>query len=91
MKGQCKDCAKRETCSKDIGNMFGYCNTDFVPELNTVDVKKEVTATLDKVETEKLPAFKKQLVAGLLLRRIFGLISADIERLTLEAIDEYAR
>ena len=29
----CDTCAKRGTCSKDMGNLFGYCNTDYVAEV----------------------------------------------------------
>lgn len=32
MTGECESCAKRETCKKDIGFIWGFCNTDFVPE-----------------------------------------------------------
>lgn len=32
MKGNCENCANRATCKKSIGFMFGFCNTDFVPE-----------------------------------------------------------
>ena len=32
MSGKCENCAKRETCKKDIGFLFGFCNTDFVPK-----------------------------------------------------------
>ena len=29
----CDTCAKRGTCSKDMGNLFGYCNNDYVTEV----------------------------------------------------------
>lgn len=32
MKGTCETCAKREHCKKDIGFMFGFCNTDYEPD-----------------------------------------------------------
>ena len=32
MKGNCEDCAKIENCKKDIGIIWGFCNTDFVPK-----------------------------------------------------------
>lgn len=86
MKGNCKDCAKRETCTKDFGTMYGYCNSDFV-----LDVKKVVTDTLDKVETEELEEFKRRFLVALMFRRMFGLISEETERLTLEAVKEYSR
>ena len=25
----CETCVNRETCTKTIGNMFGYCNIDY--------------------------------------------------------------
>lgn len=31
MKGNCETCAKRKTCTKDIGIIFGFCNTDYEP------------------------------------------------------------
>lgn len=31
MKGFCEDCKKYDSCEKAIGNMFGYCSTDFEP------------------------------------------------------------
>lgn len=42
MKKTCENCAKRETCSKDIGNLFGFCNTDFEPILPITEEKQEV-------------------------------------------------
>ena len=33
MSGNCENCAKRETCHKDIGFIWGFCNTDFEPKL----------------------------------------------------------
>ena len=30
MRGTCDECAKRDNCKKEIGFMFGYCNTGFV-------------------------------------------------------------
>lgn len=32
MTGYCERCAKRENCKKDIGIIWGFCNTDYVPE-----------------------------------------------------------
>lgn len=32
MTGYCENCALRETCTKAIGQMFGFCNTDYVEE-----------------------------------------------------------
>lgn len=32
MKGTCETCTKRERCKKDIGFIFGFCNTDYEPE-----------------------------------------------------------
>ena len=31
MSGNCENCAKKEQCHKDIGIIWGFCNTDFVP------------------------------------------------------------
>ena len=32
MNGYCENCAKCETCRKDIGIIWGFCNTDFEPK-----------------------------------------------------------
>ena len=32
----CKTCAKQATCKKDIGFLFGYCETDYDPINKTV-------------------------------------------------------
>lgn len=32
MKGYCENCAKEENCKKDIGIIWGFCNTDFAPK-----------------------------------------------------------
>lgn len=32
MKKTCENCAKVETCKKDIGIIWGFCNTDFQPK-----------------------------------------------------------
>lgn len=32
MKGYCDKCAKEKDCKKDIGFIWGFCNTDFVPK-----------------------------------------------------------
>lgn len=31
MAGNCDTCAKKETCTKDIGFIWGFCNTDYKP------------------------------------------------------------
>ena len=31
MIGYCENCAKVEYCTKDIGLIWGFCNTDFAP------------------------------------------------------------
>lgn len=43
MGGNCENCAKVETCKKDIGVIWGFCNTDFEPkkEEKKVKTKKE--------------------------------------------------
>lgn len=32
MKGNCENCVKKNQCKKDIGIIWGFCNTDFIPE-----------------------------------------------------------
>lgn len=32
MSGYCENCAKCENCRKDIGIIWGFCNTDFEPK-----------------------------------------------------------
>lgn len=31
MKGNCENCARRETCTRTTGIIFGFCNLDFLP------------------------------------------------------------
>jgi hypothetical protein len=40
----CELCAKKESCNKDYGNMFGYCNTDFEAD------KDKIYNKLDNLE-----------------------------------------
>ena len=37
MAGNCENCAKREQCKKEIGIIFGFCNTEFEPEQEEED------------------------------------------------------
>lgn len=37
MSGNCNACAKRETCRKDIGIIWGFCNTDYQPDERIVE------------------------------------------------------
>ena len=30
---KCETCARRETCKKSMGAMFGYCTTDYLKEV----------------------------------------------------------
>ena len=30
----CDTCARRATCKKEIGVIWGFCNTDYMPEVN---------------------------------------------------------
>ena len=32
MTGECENCAKRDSCRKEIGIIWGFCNTDFEPK-----------------------------------------------------------
>lgn len=32
MNNTCETCAKRETCTKTIGTLAGFCNTDYQPQ-----------------------------------------------------------
>ena len=44
MKGNCEDCKKKDDCSKAIGLMYGYCNTDFEPKKKTIEtIIKDLT------------------------------------------------
>ena len=38
MKGECIDCKYEATCHKEIGIIWGFCNTDFAP----TEDKKEI-------------------------------------------------
>lgn len=51
MSGNCTSCAKQYTCKKDIGFMFGFCNTDFEP------IQTEKTLNTDFFEKEKENGF----------------------------------
>lgn len=35
MKGNCEDCTKRGECKKEIGIIFGYCDTDYECDFDT--------------------------------------------------------
>ena len=41
MTGNCESCAKRETCKKDIGFIFGFCNADYEPKHREEAKEKE--------------------------------------------------
>ena len=32
MKGECENCKHIDTCTKDIGIIWGFCNTDYEPK-----------------------------------------------------------
>ena len=32
MKGECENCKHERTCTKDIGIIWGFCNTDYEPK-----------------------------------------------------------
>lgn len=32
MNNTCETCVKRETCTKTIGTLAGFCNTDYLPQ-----------------------------------------------------------
>ena len=38
MSGYCVDCKNSETCRKVCGIMFGFCNADFEPMEETIQV-----------------------------------------------------
>ena len=40
MTGYCNDCAKEQTCTKDIGFIWGFCNTDYEPKITAIKEKK---------------------------------------------------
>ena len=44
MTGECDCCANRAACKKDIGIIFGFCRTDFVPTSPTVGAIHESPA-----------------------------------------------
>ena len=37
----CETCAKKETCKKDVGFIFGFCKTDYVPNLDEDNTSSE--------------------------------------------------
>lgn len=41
MSGTCDTCANRESCHKDIGIIFGFCNADYKPADNESKSKEE--------------------------------------------------
>lgn len=40
MTGYCADCKHEETCKKDIGFIWGFCNTDYEPKITVIKEKK---------------------------------------------------
>lgn len=38
MKNSCDTCAKKDTCKRDTGIMFGFCNTDYQPRIDLSDL-----------------------------------------------------
>ena len=44
MTGACENCANSETCRKDIGIIWGFCNTDFEPK------NKKISDEVSKTE-----------------------------------------
>lgn len=35
MKGHCENCKHEDSCKKDIGIIWGFCNTDYEPKEET--------------------------------------------------------
>lgn len=52
MKGYCESCAKRDTCKKDIGIIFGFCKTDYI---NDSKITLAVPSTEENRKEKKLP------------------------------------
>jgi len=41
MSGMCESCTKRDGCKKDIGFIFGFCNTDYETEKENLNKTQE--------------------------------------------------
>lgn len=40
MTGYCENCEKRNECRKEIGIIWGFCNTDFEPETDQIETEQ---------------------------------------------------
>lgn len=50
MTGNCTDCKKAEFCTKAIGHLYGYCNTEFEPK--TTDLEGAIRAVMKHLREE---------------------------------------
>ena len=82
MSGYCENCAKEQTCHKDIGIIWGFCNTDFEPRK-----EKKMTA----YELAMVTASQNRPFDYGWLRRIFRHYSAEnIHDWAVANVEEFA-
>ena len=58
-------------------------------QLTPKEVRKAVFDVLDKVEPEKIPAMKNEILARLLFYKMFGMISEETEKAVLFVVENY--
>ena len=68
MKGNCETCAKRDSCKKDIGFMFGFCNTDYEPD--TVEIARQIMELLPEEDRDWFEVLDAVRCGGLTLEEV---------------------
>lgn len=58
-------------------------------QLSPQEVRKAVFDALDKVEPEKIPVMKNEILANLLFHKMFGFISEETEKAVLFVVENY--
>ena len=58
-------------------------------QLTPKEVRKAVFDVLDKVEPEKIPVMKNEILARLLFHKMFGMISEETEKAVLFVVENY--
>lgn len=53
MKGYCENCAKKETCTRSTGIIFGFCNIDFKPIQTKQNEEQNNKPTAERLNSAK--------------------------------------
>jgi len=87
MEKSCDTCTKKDTCKKDIGNMFGFCNIDYEPITKIKNISQEAMTTCKSVNFMKegfIMAKTKEAYRGIIngqkIYFVFGLSGFDMAR-----------